>query len=107
MKKKGKTEYNVTPEEFIKIWQTSESVTEVSDKTGMPEPIVHARASNYRQAGIRLKKMPRKNRLGLDVERLNKLIEVLEKKGKEMKNLRMSPEEIKKLLREILGEDQA
>ena len=44
----------------------------------MPKPIVHARASSYRQAGIKLKKMPRKKMArGLDVEALNKLVEKL------------------------------
>ncbi len=90
----------------IAIWQTSNSVKEVAEKTGMPEPIVHARASNYRQAGIKLKKMPRKNRKGLDVERLNKLIGEMEK-GKEStkkEEKKLTPEETKAIVKKLLEE---
>ncbi len=43
----------------------------------MPKPIVHARASSYRQAGVKLKKMPRHSKRTLDVGGLNELIESL------------------------------
>jgi hypothetical protein len=80
-KKNGRAEYGVTPEQFITAWQTSESADEVAEKLKMPKPIVHARASFYRQAGLKLKKMPRRSRKGLDVERLNRLIEELNGKA--------------------------
>ena len=67
--------YKVTPEEFIRAWQTSESADAVAKKLNMPKPIVHARASNYRMAGIKLKKMPRRPKNLLDVDKLNKLID--------------------------------
>jgi hypothetical protein len=54
---------------------------EVSDRLGMPKAIVLARASTYRQEGIRLKKMVRRNKNTLNVDELNKLIEELEEKG--------------------------
>ncbi len=75
----GKTNYRVPPEKFIEAWQTSSSIDEVCQRLEMPKPIVHARASNYRQAGIKLKKMPRKG-VSLDVERLNRLIEDINQK---------------------------
>jgi hypothetical protein len=77
---KKRTEYDVTPEQFIEAWQTSQSAQEVATRLKMPKPIVLARASFYRQAGINLKKMPRKTSRELDVERLNKLIEELRRK---------------------------
>jgi hypothetical protein len=40
-----------------------------------PKAIVHARASSYRTAGIKLKKMPRKPRNRLNIASLNRLIE--------------------------------
>jgi hypothetical protein len=71
--------YDVPPEKFIEVWQTSNSADEVSQRLGMPKPIVHARASNYRQLGIKLKKMPRTPRHKLDVAHLNRLIEELDR----------------------------
>ena len=75
--KKTRQRYSVDAASFIKCWQTSGSVQEVSDKTGIPVPICHARASSYRSAGINIKSMPRSGRSGLDVGKLNELIATL------------------------------
>jgi len=56
------------------------SAREVADKLQMPKAIVHARASMYRSAGIRLKKMQRHRTKALDVEGLNKVIAEIDKK---------------------------
>jgi hypothetical protein len=73
---KRRTEYDISAEDFIKIWQASASADEVFQKLGgrMSKAIIHARASKYRGAGVRLKKMPRRNARGLDVDHLNRLI---------------------------------
>jgi hypothetical protein len=76
-KKQTRTEYNVSPEEFIRVWQTAASADEVAEKLKMPKPIVHARATTYRKAGIKLKSMPRTGRASLDVEALNRLVDEL------------------------------
>ncbi len=75
---RGKTDYNVDAETFIRTWQQAQSAQEVADKLKMPKDIVHARASTYRNAGIRLKKMARHSNKALDVEALNKLIDSLD-----------------------------
>jgi hypothetical protein len=73
--RKGKrTSYAVSPEQFVRTWQTSQTAQEVADKLGMPKPIVLARASGYRKEGIKLKKLRRESRRGLDVDALNRLI---------------------------------
>ncbi len=85
-KGQGKTDYSVSPEEFIQAWQSSSSAQEVADKLKMPKPIVLARASTYRKAGVHIKKMPRVSNRRLDVAALNRLIEKLDRKkgtGKE------------------------
>lgn len=69
--------YSVTPEEFIEVWQTSDSAEAVAQKLKMPKPIVHARVSTYRSAGVKLKKMKRKANRKLNVEELNALIDHL------------------------------
>ena len=80
---RGRTEYAVSPERFIRTWQQSSSVAEVSETLGMPKPIVLARKSNYTKLGIQLKKMPRQSPdRGLDVEGLNALIEEINRSGK-------------------------
>jgi hypothetical protein len=78
-----KVDYGVSAERFVEVWQTSNSAQEVADRTGMPLPIVHARASGYRKQGVKLKKMPRAHGRQLDIEALNRLIEEIERgKGK-------------------------
>jgi transcription elongation factor Elf1 len=70
----------------------------VADKLKMPKDIVLARASTYRGAGIRLKKMPRHSNKALDVQALNNLIDNLDRKmGKE-------PTPVIDLQPEVLGE---
>jgi hypothetical protein len=64
--------YNVSAEQFIKVWQAAHSTEEVATKLGMPKPIVHARASMYRKKGIALKKLTSNG--GLDVDAMNLLI---------------------------------
>jgi len=77
--KLGRTDYDVSAERFIEVWQRSHSVDEVAETLKMPKPIVLARKSNYTKIGILLKKMPRKNQeRGLDVARLNALIQRLD-----------------------------
>ena len=79
---RGRTEYAVSPERFIRTWQQSSSVAEVAETLGMPKPIVLARKSNYTKLGIQLKKMPRQSPdRSLDVEGLNALIEEINRSG--------------------------
>ena len=40
---------------FIEIWQTSSSMKEVCDRTGLKEPSAYTRARGYRAKGIPLK----------------------------------------------------
>jgi hypothetical protein len=79
--KKERAEYNVTPQQFIEAWQRSDSPQQVADRLKMPKNIVLARASMYRVAGIKVKKMKRRNKRYLDVSALNAFIEDLEAQG--------------------------
>ncbi len=78
--KKNRKRYNVTAEQFVKVWQESESAQEVAEKLDMPKNIVLARSAVYRKPrkdgtpGVRLKKMPRYNPRRLNVEALNALV---------------------------------
>lgn len=47
----------LTPEYFIAIWQSSKSIAEVLERTGMLPSAVRARVSIYRKRGVPLKKM--------------------------------------------------
>jgi thiamine biosynthesis lipoprotein ApbE len=73
--------YDVSVEVFVRTWQTSQSADEVAEKLKMPKAIVHARASNYRGIGVKLKKMPRRPKHKIDVAAINKMIEELGKGG--------------------------
>jgi hypothetical protein len=78
-REKDRRNYNVTPEQFIEAWQTSDGVAGVAKKLKMPKDIINSRASNYRSAGIRLKKMSRRPKNRLDVEACNRLVEELDR----------------------------
>lgn len=45
----------LTAEEFVRIWQTSETLDEVMQRTGMPRNNCASRASYYRKNGVALK----------------------------------------------------
>jgi hypothetical protein len=67
--------YNVTPEQFVETWEASDSLQEVADRLKMPKAIAAARAAQVRSAGVRLKKMVRKDRSrGLNVAGLNEIV---------------------------------
>lgn len=68
-----KADYDVTPERFVTVWNVAQSLDEVSEELGMPKPIAAARASNYRRAGVNLKRMPRPRTDALNIEGLNQL----------------------------------
>lgn len=102
MTTQGRTEYDVTPERFIEVWQQASSADEAAKILGMPKPIVHARASTYRSNGIKLKKMPRPKK-GLDVERLNRLIEVINDKGPETTGGNEVKDQMRQLISEVHG----
>ena len=49
----------VTPEAFIRIWQTSSKTSEVERLTGMKKGSCSTRASQYRKHGVPLKRYER------------------------------------------------
>lgn len=49
---------SVTPREFVQIWQSSNSVAEVSSKIHCTKNAVRVRACRYRQMGVPLKQFP-------------------------------------------------
>jgi len=65
----------------VLTWQNASSAQEVADALKMPKDIVHARASMYRGAGVKLKRMPRHSTKAIDVAGLNKLIEEVDKQA--------------------------
>jgi len=57
---------SVTPREFVQVWQSSNSVAEVSSKIQCTKNAVRVRACRYRQMGVPLKQFPL-----LDIEPIN------------------------------------
>lgn len=47
---------SVDPADFVKVWQTAESVNEVADRMGMSKLGASVKASHLRKAGVPLKK---------------------------------------------------
>lgn len=77
MAKKNNQTVSVSPEEFVKAWQSSTSIDEVAAKTHMKPFSVVARASRYRKLGVKLKQFERTGRRrSLDIAALNELCEV-------------------------------
>lgn len=95
------TEYNVTAEEFVAIWEASSSSQEVSERTGMPVPIVNARASKYRKSGVKLKKMRKGVPPSIQVDELNKIVD--EVRATQGENGDMDLVALQSLLEEILS----
>lgn len=58
---KRKNTVKVSPEQFIYAWQTSESVDEVQQKTGLTVEVIYSRSTSYRREGVPLKKFPRRS----------------------------------------------
>ena len=67
---------HVTAEEFVRIWQSSETTAEVAEKTGLKKSGVSNRASRFKTKGIPLKDMRNDSR-GLDVQNLKALAKKL------------------------------
>lgn len=61
-----------TPEDFVRAWQTSDSIKSVMEITGLSYTSVSRRVSDYRKKGINLKKM-KHGRSSIDVDALNKI----------------------------------
>lgn len=62
-------------EDFVKAWETSESVAEAADKLGITKQSAGQRASTYRNKhGIPLKIMPRGGGSRINVKAANDLI---------------------------------
>lgn len=59
VKRKGNPK--ISPEQFIYIWQTSESVDEVQQKTGLTVEVIYSRSTSYRREGVPLKKFQRRS----------------------------------------------
>ena len=53
----------ITPEEFIKVWQTSDTLDDVVAKTGIDKKVIRSRGIYYVKKGVPLKKLvhPYKN----------------------------------------------
>lgn len=91
-------DYNVSPQEFVRTWQTSETVKGVCQKLKMPSSAVVSRAFNYRKRGIKLKQLLTAVRPQVDVDELNQLIEEIENeeikpRPQHPKNYSIPPEE--------------
>src|SRR5262249_24078417 len=71
-----RTRYDVSREDFVRAWESSRTLSEVSKRLGMPKAIVAARAAHSGRVGIPL----RKRNQSLDepnVTELNELIKRL------------------------------
>lgn len=71
--KEGSGGYNVSPQEFCEIWESSNTSEEAAKRLKMPKAIASARASQYRAMGIPLKNMKRHYTKAIDVEGLKAL----------------------------------
>lgn len=65
-------EKQVSAEDFVKTWQTSNSVSEVAEKLGRTPTSIITRAKKFRKRNIPLKFFERGTR-ALDIEALQKL----------------------------------
>jgi hypothetical protein len=95
--------YDIPPEKFIEVWETSSTAEEAASRLNMPKPIVHARASQYRKAGVKLKSMPRPSKARLDVKGLNNLVAVIKSAKRGADEQGLSPEQTQSVVDEVLA----
>ena len=74
----------VSPEEFVRVWQTAVGIKAIVGATGLSYGAVTRRAVDYRRQGIKLKRMrgPQvrpSGRRTIDVNALNKICESIGK----------------------------
>ena len=69
-KKPKKVLSNVSPEQFVKVWQSSSTIDEVMLKTNMKRNTVYGRVNSYRKKKVSLKTMKRPHKK-LDIDGLN------------------------------------
>jgi len=72
---------SVTPEDFVRAWQSSKSLAEVAEKTGMRTESVRARGFRFRKKGVPLKSLSTAGRPATDWEALKKLAKELAPKS--------------------------
>lgn len=65
-------------EEFVRVWQTSDSFSEAVERLGVKVSAASARACSLRKKGVRLKKFHRGYFSGVSVNALNALIDSIE-----------------------------
>lgn len=95
--------YDIPPEKFIQVWETSSTAEEAAARLNMPKPIVHARASQYRKAGVKLKSMPRPSKARLDVKGLNELVAVIKSAKRGADEHKLSAEQTRSVVDEVLA----
>jgi hypothetical protein len=66
----------ITPEEFIRAWQSSETLDEAAQKLGTYKSVCHSRAAYYRTKGVPLK--PLMTRKAICWSELQNLAETLQ-----------------------------
>ena len=84
----------VDGETFVTAWESSNSVKEVSEKTGIKLTSIMARASKYRSEGIALKNMPRGGGAKLNVQAMKDLLVKLRNTSGEVKEESIEKQEI-------------
>jgi len=70
------TRKSVSPEEFVRAWQSSRDMAEVAKKTGLRLESVRARGHRFRKKGVPLKKLAQ-GRPATDWEALARLAQEL------------------------------
>lgn len=95
--KRLRKDYGMKPEEFARTWQSSASLKEFFEKTGMPPQIASARANKMRKYGVHLKRMKRVNR-NIDVAHLNQIIDQM---AKEPRAGRPTAEAVRQMLGKV------
>lgn len=79
---------HVSPSEFVRIWETSESSEQAAARLGLSKGTAWYRASALRKAGVKLRKFRRNVLSATDAQQLNRLIEELAEQGKNQENTR-------------------
>lgn len=75
--RRPRTNYNITPIQFVDAWNSSNSAQEAADKLSaiagrkVPKNIVLARAATYRAKKLNLKNMDKRNPHTINIDEIN------------------------------------
>jgi hypothetical protein len=73
MKKRKYTKSGLSPEQFVRLWQSANDIHDFVERSGMSKVSAYSRMSFYKKRGIKLRLFPGGRVPRLDIAELSKI----------------------------------